>query len=109
MIIIILLFKFASWNEQRSFKIFILKGNHSKKYKSFVPRCLEGVLYPFMAFLIFSIIFSTILYFFGSFGYIKFKHTYDYLWLGMVFASFVFLVPLFKNLILYFLRKEFNE
>jgi len=65
--------------------------------------------FPLMAFLIFAIFFSTVLYFFGSLGFIKFKHTYDYLWLGTVFASFVLLVPLFKNLILYFLRKEFKE
>jgi len=68
-----------------------------------------GCIYPLTAYIIFTAIFSFILYFFASYKFITFKHKYDYLWLGAVFASFVWIVPLFRRIIIYFIRKEFEE
>jgi len=61
------------------------------------------------AFVMFDALFSLLFYFYKKENLIKTDDTYDYIYYGTLAALFIFIVPISRAILRYFLHKEFDN
>ena len=61
------------------------------------------------AFIMFDALFSLLFYFYKKENLIETNETYDYILYGTLAALFIFIVPVSRILLNYFIHKEFDD